>query len=63
MLSRVAHGQVLADGVPLEVVCAAPFLPLTAWWTWRWEPELLFWTMRRAGETETGRAPKGSVDL
>lgn len=61
MPSRVAHGQVLADGVPLEGVYATAFLPLTAWWMWRWEPELLSWTTRGTVETETGRAPRRGV--
>ena len=46
MLSRVAHDQVLADGVPVEVVSVTPSLLLTGWRIWQREPELLSWTRR-----------------
>lgn len=46
MLSRVAHDQVLADGVPVEVVSVTASLLLTGWQMWQREPELLSWTRR-----------------
>lgn len=61
MLSRVAHDQVLADGVPLEVVSVTPSLLLTGWRMWQWEPELLSWTRRGTVEADTGRAPRKGV--